>query len=454
MMATHLRLGVLLAWAITSAPAARSAPGDVLAEYRAELGTLPDLQGWVQEGQCLLGICPDQLGSWTCWWQGSRDRNTDGIMDNNCYPGTGCHLPEEHYNAPSAHLEYGFTCSFTEWLAFDNGEPGGGAIRPLHIPDAANGTVSVRVVQTPPIIGASIPGAPIGHWPLRLSTGSGSDLGQVLPTEPGNNRNGGRILIARPFGLPGWHAPVTVVFRGAFGPWANAPEQEFLLLRVASQIPGRHWRFGLNLDNVSGAPGPARIGVSNGEGVMAAGWPVQGVECRRYDPQTESWYGGRFHVLRLTCRPDGSFVLWFDENPEMPFGGTLGMPGMDDWPGEVQDLAWGMLDLAGGADCTYGCGKTIWVDEVVLLEGELPPPGCPVPVFDLNRDQSIDEQDLLHFEACATGPAVPPHVFENLPWACRCLDINADQSIDVIDFAAFQRCLTAEGLPPDPDCAH
>jgi hypothetical protein len=73
---------------------------------------------------------------------------------------------------------------------------------------------------------------------------------------------------------------------------------------------------------------------------------------------------------------------------------------------------------------------------------------APVP-GDFNADSHIDQDDLDHFETCATGPAVP----QEDP-ACQDADLDEDSDVDQSDFGLFQRCLSGPDDHPDPRCAH
>ncbi len=81
---------------------------------------------------------------------------------------------------------------------------------------------------------------------------------------------------------------------------------------------------------------------------------------------------------------------------------------------------------------------------------------CRNPVFDVRdpaypgqavADGKVSSQDLMAFEACATGPGMAAE----LSFECKCMDLNNDDAIDQIDFAAFQRCYSGTAAA-DPDC--
>ncbi len=66
---------------------------------------------------------------------------------------------------------------------------------------------------------------------------------------------------------------------------------------------------------------------------------------------------------------------------------------------------------------------------------------------DFDGDGDVDADDLAHFEACASGPAVPPT-------ASNCLSANFDGDIDVdqSDFAVLQRCWSGAERLADLRC--
>ena len=75
--------------------------------------------------------------------------------------------------------------------------------------------------------------------------------------------------------------------------------------------------------------------------------------------------------------------------------------------------------------------------------------GCP-PVIpgDHNRDGDVDQADLDHLEACASGAAIrqpEPN--------CADARLDEDEDVDQDDFGVFQRCYSGENVPADPDCA-
>lgn len=64
--------------------------------------------------------------------------------------------------------------------------------------------------------------------------------------------------------------------------------------------------------------------------------------------------------------------------------------------------------------------------------------------FDCDRD--VDEADLMFFEACHAGPALPLSV------DCEKADLDGDADADTADFGILQRCWTGDGTFGDPAC--
>jgi hypothetical protein len=73
---------------------------------------------------------------------------------------------------------------------------------------------------------------------------------------------------------------------------------------------------------------------------------------------------------------------------------------------------------------------------------------CPGSVAaDLDDDCDVDNDDLVRFESCASGPAVP------FSAGCEGKDLDQDGDVDQSDFGIFQRCWSGANNPPDPGCA-
>ncbi|HQA44648.1 MAG TPA: hypothetical protein PK579_08855, partial [Phycisphaerae bacterium] len=85
------------------------------------------------------------------------------------------------------------------------------------------------------------------------------------------------------------------------------------------------------------------------------------------------------------------------------------------------------------------CGNPI-SNEVTLVVNES-------SVLDLDRDCDVDQDDIILFELCATGPAIP---FSDPQ--CAKVDLDDDSDVDQSDFGLFQRCISGEDIPSDPAC--
>ncbi|MFH0980802.1 MAG: integrin alpha [Planctomycetota bacterium] len=66
---------------------------------------------------------------------------------------------------------------------------------------------------------------------------------------------------------------------------------------------------------------------------------------------------------------------------------------------------------------------------------------------DGDHDCDVDLADLVWFELCLSGPAVP------YGGGCGDRDFNGDGHVDLGDFGAFQGCYSGENQRADPDCA-
>ncbi len=130
-----------------------------------------------------------------------------------------------------------------------------------------------------------------------------------------------------------------------------------------------------------------------------------------------------------------------------------------------------------------GLGVGEWVFALTVLNGELTVGGLislngyddllggwarwrdPGPTADFDCDLDVDVDDLMVFEACATGPAVPynPAALPALEPGCTltpdgnghiAADFDEDNDVDQSDFGSFQRCYSGQGNPANPDCAN
>lgn len=69
---------------------------------------------------------------------------------------------------------------------------------------------------------------------------------------------------------------------------------------------------------------------------------------------------------------------------------------------------------------------------------------CPIPWADSDRDGDVDSTDFGFFQRCYTGGLV------GVAQECACLDSNNDNMIDEQDLLSFIQCSTGPGLAMDP----
>lgn len=413
---------------LASSDCSRARADTPIIEYRSDLGTIPLAQGWRYDSRCLKENCPVPEPGFPnqCWWQGSQDLNGDMQPDNNCEFTIGCHKPDQtaHYNSP-APQNISDGCSYTEWVTFDDGNNQNNR---LTIPDSP-------ARDSPPWGAPGFVRAPLTHAPLRISTGDGNDVAEPLPTlPPVNNRNRGKVAIRRDYTFSGLDNAVTVVAKLAVGPF----HQDHAFLQV--QTP--NYLFGFTVNGQSDDPNRGRIGYTDELfGLIDYLFPERTVSVT--SPGTPGPHAGEFFTLRVVCRDDGTFTAWLNDDAAYD---TPAEP-IPELPGPSPQVVFGTIST--GDEC-------IWVDYVQLFDGEVPPPVCPDPVFDVNRDGQVDTVDFTiepsGFVRCETGPAPSAAVFSALSAECQCLDVNGDQAVDMRDFAVFQRCLTTGNGLIDPAC--
>lgn len=71
-------------------------------------------------------------------------------------------------------------------------------------------------------------------------------------------------------------------------------------------------------------------------------------------------------------------------------------------------------------------------------------PGVPV---DFDADCDVDQDDVDHFQSCATGPTAGPPAS-----GCEDADLDEDGDVDQSDFGLLQRCISGPDATADPDC--
>lgn len=68
---------------------------------------------------------------------------------------------------------------------------------------------------------------------------------------------------------------------------------------------------------------------------------------------------------------------------------------------------------------------------------------------DLNHDGDVDEDDMILFEACASGPGVPHRGTAE----CQRVDFDTDSDVDQSDFSIEQACFSGANILADPACS-
>jgi hypothetical protein len=113
-------------------------------------------------------------------------------------------------------------------------------------------------------------------------------------------------------------------------------------------------------------------------------------------------------------------------------------------PGVLTDLGGAVrfFDDSATADCRWVPGTCGTAPVVDMGAYEFFPAPC-----DSDHDADVDAADLLAFEACASGPAIPHTV------GCAEWDFDGDHDVDQADFGIVQRCYSGENQSADPDCA-
>ncbi len=410
-------------------------PGTVLLKYDSALGTLPHRQGWTYESHCLCANCPANPVGVECKHQGA-DGN-DCRLGHGCGPNATPALDSEHYNAPTQPLGVSGACSYTEWIAFDDGEDYLASGYPVPLPhrNLTFGSATPATAWGPhahPAFGA--PGfvrAPVGHNAVRIVTGGGVPNVVTLPATLGNNRNLGRLDIRGTYTLPVGVTAVTLVAKLAAGNRSAYMEMV--------QFTGAGRLFSLGVDGVDGSATLGRFTSGTGSSPSFAPFGTRTVAVALARANVWGPHQGEFFIVRIVLRSDGTVKAWLNEDLASAWTGTSGTSGTSTVQFQPDEQA-----------------GTMWLDYAQVLEGEVPPPTCSDPTFDVNHDYRVDTLDLGNgvngFIDCATGSAPPPGAFDALSDACKCHDANADRAVDMRDFALFQLCLTAGNAPLVPGC--
>ncbi|MDM8004596.1 MAG: hypothetical protein QUV05_00360 [Phycisphaerae bacterium] len=80
-----------------------------------------------------------------------------------------------------------------------------------------------------------------------------------------------------------------------------------------------------------------------------------------------------------------------------------------------------------------------------------PPPACPDPRYDADRDGDVDQVDFAVLQTCYTGSG------GGVAAGCECFDWNpatmeGDGDIDAEDYGLFEFCASGPGIPADQTC--
>ncbi len=394
--------------------------GQLLVEYRSSLADTPHRQGWQYEAGCLSTSCPGALGGLPCLYQGAADYNSDTVPDNNCLPGVGCHRYWEHYNAPEPNAT-GDACTFTEWLAFDNGD--NTSWRPLTIPDS-------YVPNSPPWGAPGFLNAP-PYPTLRIVTGDGNAVADSLPFISGNNRNLGRLRMRKEFTPSG--SAITLLCRVACGP--RSVQRPFVDLRAFGH------RLSFSVDGDAGSVNHGRLAYGSGgseTGGTSLGVLFPGTDVQISHPAAGTPTIGEFFSLRAVLRSDGTATTW-----------------LNDWAATQTELE--VQSAPAGFEILLTPDKgddTLWLDFLEVHDGPWPP-ACADPVFDVDDDGSVNWNDFnapAGFAACVTGPGAGPEAWASRPLECHCQDADQDNDVDMADFGVFQQCLSLGGAQANAAC--
>ncbi|MGQ9651433.1 MAG: hypothetical protein ACUVXJ_15095 [Phycisphaerae bacterium] len=69
---------------------------------------------------------------------------------------------------------------------------------------------------------------------------------------------------------------------------------------------------------------------------------------------------------------------------------------------------------------------------------------------DLDRDGDVDENDMVLFETCASGPGIA----HSGTAECERVDFDADNDVDQSDFSIEQVCFSGANVLADPACSN
>jgi len=209
----------------------------------------------------------------------------------------------------------------------------------------------------------------------------------------------------------------------------------------------------------------------NGSGIGGATYasytidPVTAGHAGSYDCVVSNGYGNATSNAATLTVKAATAITQHPENQEVEAGATaqftVAATGAGtltyQWQKNGSDLSDGgnisgataatleIADASGADEAGYRCVVTGDCGSAPSNEATLTVTLATVaPDFD--RDGDVDQEDLVSFEACASGPAIP--------WApdCQDRDFDTDGDVDQEDFALFQVCISGPDILADPGC--
>ncbi|GMV96649.1 MAG: hypothetical protein AMXMBFR83_10110 [Phycisphaerae bacterium] len=159
-----------------------------------------------------------------------------------------------------------------------------------------------------------------------------------------------------------------------------------------------------------------------------------------------SWDCGRTVRLYLNENPVPVVEILNADNKGTGTSGDRGL-----WFGDSS--AAGLVDMA--VDWVSGTNAGAFApgqEEAVLGRSliptfEPPPPKCPIPFADADKDHDVDQLDFAVFQICFTGTSASYTDVDT----CKCFDRDENGRIDSDDYAAFAACATGPSIPFDAD---
>ncbi|GMV95792.1 MAG: hypothetical protein AMXMBFR83_01620 [Phycisphaerae bacterium] len=119
-----------------------------------------------------------------------------------------------------------------------------------------------------------------------------------------------------------------------------------------------------------------------------------------------------------------------------------------------QGIGFGAGSTAGTMDVTFdwvagtNAGAFAPGEEVPVLGRSLIPSACNDPFADVDGDGDVDQRDFARWQLCFTGPNATFTDFAR----CGCLDATKDERIDENDLLPFVNCISGPNVPADPEC--